>query len=142
MDSLYHGYPIGYLIAWRNPNVKLKDGSSSEGRKILIDGQQRVASLTAAILGEPLINKEYRRVKIRIAFHPIQEKFEVLNPAIEKDANWIADISEIIAGDINLLELVKDYCFRNKGVDENFLFKRVDSLRKITQKQLGLIELD
>jgi len=142
MDSLYHGYPIGYLIAWRNPNIKLKDGSSSEGRKILIDGQQRVAALTAAILGEPLINKEYRKVRIRIAFHPIQEKFEVLNPAIEKDANWIADISEIIAGDINLLELVKYYCSRNKGVDENFLFKRVDSLRKITQKQLGLIELD
>jgi len=142
MDSLYHGYPIGYLIAWRNPNVKLKDGSSSEGRKILIDGQQRVAALTAAILGEPLINKEYRKVRIRIAFHPIQEKFEVFNPAIEKDANWIADISKIIAGDINLLKLVKDYCSKNKGVDENFLFKRVDSLRKITQKQLGLIELD
>lgn len=142
MDSLYHGYPIGYLIAWRNPNVKLKDGSSSEGRKILIDGQQRVAALTAAILGEPLINKEYRKVRIRIAFHPIQEKFEVLNPAIEKDANWIPDISEVIAGDINLLELVKDYCSKNNGVDENFLFKKVDSLRKITNKQLGLIELD
>jgi uncharacterized protein with ParB-like and HNH nuclease domain len=24
MDSLYQGYPIGYLIAWRNPNVRLK----------------------------------------------------------------------------------------------------------------------
>jgi uncharacterized protein with ParB-like and HNH nuclease domain len=21
LDSLYHGYPVGYLIAWRNPNV-------------------------------------------------------------------------------------------------------------------------
>jgi len=142
MDSLYHGYPIGYLIAWRNPNVKLKDGSSAAGKKILIDGQQRVAALTVAILGEPLINKEYRRVRIKIAFHPIQEKFEVLNPAIEKDANWIADISEIIAGDIDLLEFVKDYCSRNKGVNENFLFKRVNSLTKITGKQLGLIELD
>jgi len=25
MDSLYQGYPIGYLIAWKNPNVRLKD---------------------------------------------------------------------------------------------------------------------
>jgi uncharacterized protein with ParB-like and HNH nuclease domain len=33
MDSLYQGYPIGYLIAWRNPNVRLKDGSISEGKK-------------------------------------------------------------------------------------------------------------
>ncbi len=26
LDSLFHGFPVGYLIAWRNPNVKLKDG--------------------------------------------------------------------------------------------------------------------
>ena len=28
LDSLLRGYPVGYLIAWRNPNVKLKDGTS------------------------------------------------------------------------------------------------------------------
>ena len=27
MDSLYQGFPIGYLIAWKNPNVRLKDGT-------------------------------------------------------------------------------------------------------------------
>ena len=27
LDSLYKGYPIGYIIAWKNPNIKLKDGS-------------------------------------------------------------------------------------------------------------------
>ena len=42
MDSLYQGFPVGYIIAWRNPTVKLKDGSLAEGKKILIDGQQRV----------------------------------------------------------------------------------------------------
>ena len=41
LDSLYRGYPVGYLIAWRNPTVKLKDGSSSKGKRILIDGPQR-----------------------------------------------------------------------------------------------------
>ena len=81
MDSLYQGYPIGYVIAWRNPNVRLKDGSLSEGKKILIDGQQRVTALTAAILGQYVINKTYQRIKIKIAFNPISEKFEVQNPA-------------------------------------------------------------
>lgn len=38
LDSLLKGYPVGYLIAWRNPAVKLKDGSRSEGKRILIDG--------------------------------------------------------------------------------------------------------
>jgi uncharacterized protein with ParB-like and HNH nuclease domain len=40
LDSLFRGYPVGYLIAWRNPDVKLKDGTSSSGKRILIDGQQ------------------------------------------------------------------------------------------------------
>lgn len=43
MDSLYKGYPVGYVIAWRNPDVRTKDGKTASGKKILIDGQQRVA---------------------------------------------------------------------------------------------------
>ena len=39
MDSLYKGFPVGYIIVWKNPDVKLKDGSISSGKKILIDGQ-------------------------------------------------------------------------------------------------------
>ncbi|MGI8526720.1 MAG: DUF262 domain-containing protein [Pseudolabrys sp.] len=50
LDSLYRGYPIGYLIAWRNPTVRLKDGTPSAGKRILIDGQQRVTALLAAWL--------------------------------------------------------------------------------------------
>src|SRR4029079_12603493 len=62
LDSLYQGFPIGYLIAWRNPDIRLKDGSTSLGKKILIDGQQRVTALTAAILGEYVVNKNYQRI--------------------------------------------------------------------------------
>ncbi|HGM8349018.1 TPA: DUF262 domain-containing protein [Pseudomonas aeruginosa] len=85
MDSLYQGFPVGYIIAWRNPTVKLKDGSLAEGKKVLIDGQQRVTALTAAIAGQQVVNQDYQQVRIRIAFHPIEERFEVSNPAIEKD---------------------------------------------------------
>jgi len=70
MDSLYQGYPVGYIIAWKNPNIRLKDGTMSEGRKILIDGQQRITALRAALLGETVVNKHYKEVRIRIAFHP------------------------------------------------------------------------
>ena len=98
MDSLYKGYPIGYLIIWRNPNVKLKDGRVSEGKKILIDGQQRVIAMKAAILGDMVVTKEYKKVRIVIAFNPKEERFEVCNPAIEKDVSWLPDISRIISG--------------------------------------------
>jgi len=77
LDSLYQGYPVGYLITWRNPNVKLKDGSTSFGKHILIDGQQRVIALMAAVLGLDVVDKNYKHIRIRIAFHPIKKQFEV-----------------------------------------------------------------
>ena len=84
LDSLYRGYPVGYLIAWRNPTVKLKDGSSSAGKRILIDGQQRVTALMAALLGREVLTERLRALRIRIAFHPHEERFEVSNPAIRR----------------------------------------------------------
>ena len=32
MDSLYKGYPVGYLIIWKNPDAKLKNGTLSSGK--------------------------------------------------------------------------------------------------------------
>lgn len=42
MDSIYRGYPVGYIITWKNPTIRLKNGNLGEGKKILIDGQQRI----------------------------------------------------------------------------------------------------
>lgn len=141
MDSLYQGFPVGYVIAWRNPNVRLKDGSMSEGKKILIDGQQRVTALTAAILGEYVIDKTYQRVKIKIAFNPLQEKFEVQNPAILKDHTWIPNISEAISGEISILKLVRNYLAVNPNADEDAVERAFTNLINIPKKQIGIIEL-
>src|SRR5260221_1534216 len=97
LDSLYQGYPIGYLIAWRNPTVRLKDGTPSAGKRILIDGQQRVTALMAALLGHEVLTKDYAAIHIKIAFHPGEERFEVSNPAIQKDKTWIPDVSVLFA---------------------------------------------
>jgi hypothetical protein len=139
MDSLYQGYPIGYVIAWRNPNVRLKDGSLSEGKKILIDGQQRVTALTAAILGQYVVNKTYERIKIKIAFHPIDERFEVQNPAILKDKTWLPDISQAINGD--LFEIADQFFELNPDVDKKQVRNAFSNLMNIPKKQIGIIEL-
>jgi hypothetical protein len=139
MDSLYQGYPIGYVIAWKNPNVRLKDGSLSDGKKILIDGQQRVTALTAAILGQYVVNKTYQRVKIKIAFHPIDERFEVQNPAILKDKTWLPDISQAINGD--LFEIADHYFELNPNVDKKQVRNAFSNLMNIPKKQIGIIEL-
>jgi hypothetical protein len=141
LDSLYRGYPIGYLVAWRNPTVKLKDGTPSAGKRILIDGQQRVTALMAALLGHEVLTKDYETVRIRIAFHPQEERFEVFNPAIEKDAAWIPDIAAVFSPDAKLMQLTKAYAAANAGIDENDVFSALEDLCKITNNSVGVIDL-
>jgi hypothetical protein len=141
LDSLYQGYPIGYLIDWRNPTVKLKDGTPAAGKRILIDGQQRVTALMAALLGMEVLTKNYETVRIRIAFHPQQETFEVSNPAISKDVTWLPDIAEIFSPSAKLLQITKAYTAANPGVDEDSLFSTLERLRKIVNNHVGVIEL-
>ena len=59
VDSLYKGFPVGYIIVWQNPDVKLKDGTKSSGKKVLIDGQQRITAMAAAI-----VDKRYWTITI------------------------------------------------------------------------------
>jgi hypothetical protein len=141
MDSMYKGYPVGYIIAWRNPNVKLKDGSYSEGKKVLIDGQQRITALQAAIVGQSVIDKHYKSIRIRIAFHPLTERFEVANPAIDKDKEWLKDIAPIINGELKTHKVVGHYLRDNPDADEDTIYERLDHLTDIVKKQIGLIEL-
>lgn len=141
IDSLYNGFPIGYLIAWKNPNVRLKDGRVSEGKKILIDGQQRITALSAAILGEYVVNKEYRRIKIRISFNPILERFEVQNPAILKDKAWIPEIASLFGVGIHSFNVISDYMAANPDAEKERVIANIGKLYDLIKKQIGLIEL-
>jgi hypothetical protein len=141
LDSLYQGYPVGYLIAWRNPTVKLKDGTSSAGKRILIDGQQRVTALMAGLLGREVLTKDYETIRIRIAFHPLTEKFEVANPAIRKDVAWIEDVAAVFAPEADLIELTEDYVAKNPAADRKQVGKVLQRLGKIINNHVGLIEL-
>lgn len=141
LDSLYKGYPVGYIILWRNPTIRTKEGGFSAGKRILIDGQQRVISLMAALLGEEVLTKDYETVKIRIAFNPIKESFEVLNPAIQKDPVWITDVSQLFSPDASIIDIVHAYCIANPSVDERMIERKFTQLQKITTNQVGVIEL-
>ena len=140
LDSLYKGYPIGYVITWQNPNVRLKDGKMSEGKKILIDGQQRITALKASILGDYVINKEYDRVRIKIAFNPLTESFEVQNPAILKDKSWIPDVSEVMNSG-SIIQVVRQYLELNEQADAATVERNISNLLSIQHKQVGTIDL-
>ena len=145
LDSLYQGFPVGYLIAWRNPTVKLKDGTTSAGKRILIDGQQRVTALMASLLGMEVLTKDYERVRIRIAFNPLaaddEPSFEVSNPAIAKNPLWIPDVAKLFQTDADLFDQTDSYVSRNPEIDRNRVGKALQRLLKIVNNSVGLIEL-
>ena len=140
IDSLYREYPVGYIITWKSPDVKLKDGTSSEGKQILIDGQQRVTALTAALLGQEVLDDNYKKRKIKIAFNIQTEEFQTNNPAIEKQEEWISDISEFMRDDFNTFDFISEYS-KKFGMDANIVRNRVTKLRSIKNVSIGRIEL-
>ena len=142
LDSLYKGFPVGYIIVWKNPDVKLKDGSISSGKKILIDGQQRVTALQAAIAGLEVTDANYKKKRIRIAFNPQTEEFEVCNPAIEKDVKWIPDVSTVFEAGFKQYKFIKEYCKANGLEDgEDDIEPTISKLQSIQGISLGVIEL-
>ncbi len=141
IDSLYQGYPVGYLITWVTPNIRLKDGDKSIGKKILIDGQQRVIALLAALSAKQIINKNYTSKRIYISFHPGEEIFEVRNAAIQKSQEWIQDISVVFQPKTRIRKLVDNYCLVNSEMDKDIIDDHIERLKNIHFNNLGLIEL-
>ena len=141
MDSLYLGYPIGYFIISKDPDIQLRDGSSAEGKKSVIDGQQRITAMQAAILGEEVIDKNYERKRIIISFNPLTEKFETLNPSIENNKTWIKDISFVLSNERAMLEGEEIFLADNPDVDRLIIREKFKKLSDIKQREIGLVEL-
>ena len=94
------------------------------------------------MLGRQIVNKNYRRVRIAIAFHPGDERFEVTNPAIQRDRAWISDIATLFAPGTKLLRVVDAYCEGNAEANRDDIYERIERLRGILNNSLGLIELN
>lgn len=141
IDSLYRGYPTGYLIISQNPDIRLKSGEGAHGKQILIDGQQRVTSLTTALLGWTVRTASYKKTTIKIAFNPIEERFEVQTAPILKDKRWIADISFYFSTEYSQIKLFSEYMKSNPEADDEKIFEAISKLTAIKNRQLGAIIL-
>ena len=146
LDSLYNGYPTGYLIIWQNPNVKLKNGRDAIGKKVLIDGQQRVTALMTAVAGMPVLDDDYRERVIRIAFNPLaeteDERFAVTTPAHERSKHWIPDISAVFKPDFDSLEFIDSYTSANPDANRKTVNQALMRLLSIRSCQIGAIILN
>ncbi|MRK01385.1 DUF262 domain-containing protein [Aeromicrobium sp. S22] len=140
LDSLYKGYPVGYLITWQSRGAALKDGSHATHQQILIDGQQRVTALRAAIAGEEVMGSDYKTARIRIAFNPVTEAFETATPVIRKNPQWIADVAELFSGS-SLLTFMRGYLERNPDVAAEVVERNIEHLQGIKNAPIGIINL-
>jgi uncharacterized protein with ParB-like and HNH nuclease domain len=122
-DSMYKGYPVGYLLFWQNGVEDDKrtigaDQKQKHASLVIVDGQQRLTSLYAVIKNIPVLRENYETEPIKIAFNPIEEKFEVSDAAIIRDKSFISDISILWNEDAKITRIIRDYTNNIKSVKE------------------------
>lgn len=94
LDSMMKGYPIGYIMLWASPDDYANTAQIGKNDKVykqpddlVIDGQQRLTALLAAMYGVTIRDKNYAERKIRISFNPLTREFAVWTQAFERDLN-------------------------------------------------------
>jgi hypothetical protein len=114
-DSMYRGFPVGYLLFWENASVAgtkhIGTGSKQHTvpSRLIVDGQQRLTSLYAVFRGKRVFDDDYKERQIEIAFHPRDGKFDVADAAIRKDPEWIPNISTLWSSGLSSRKLVNTF---------------------------------
>jgi len=80
-DSMYRGFPVGYLLLWANGNTDDSRQIGSDGKQknpnlLIVDGQQRLTSIYAVTTGKEIIRDNFKKEKIVISFKPLEEKHQ------------------------------------------------------------------
>lgn len=105
LDSMLRGYPIGYIMLWDSPADM--DGKSQQigdnkkayevPKSLVIDGQQRLTALLAALYGIEVRDKSYKKRSIRIAYNPIERTFKNADASTDRDPRYISAVSEVFS---------------------------------------------
>jgi len=131
-DSLYRGYPAGFLLFWKTGAEgglkKIGTGTKQAAPElVIVDGQQRLTSLYAVIKGAEVLRANFKKERIQIAFNPLSGRFDVTDAAIQKDRAYIPDISVLWASEF------KSNAFRN-----NFI-KQLSEIRDLSEDDVEKI---
>jgi hypothetical protein len=122
-DSLYRGYPAGYLLFWETgAEGAMKTIGTKEHQKApslaIVDGQQRLTSLFAVVKGREVLRANFRKERIKIAFNPLQERFDVTDASIVKDKAYIPDISVLWSPGFSVFDFADTFIDELKAVRE------------------------
>lgn len=151
-DSMYKGFPVGYLLFWSNGvgNGHRQIGANTKQkvpRLLIVDGQQRLTSLFAVLKGLPVVRSDYSQNHIQIAFRPKDQKFEVADAAILRDPEYISNISELWAGDLSRNRFVRQFIAKldeHRSLtedEEDHLIESIDRLYDLQNYPFTALEL-
>ena len=143
-DSMIKGYPIGYIMLWESPSgyeeKKSSIGANSktydEPKELVIDGQQRLTALVAAMYGVKVKDKNFKEREIKISYNPLTQEFAVWTNAFDRDTEWISKISDVfIAKETNSVSTL-----RRKYIKECNEGRAKKNLSPLTGKEEDLVE--
>ena len=143
-DSMLKGYPIGYIMLWESPSDYESKKSSigdnqktyDEPKELVIDGQQRLTALVAAMYGINVKDKNFTDREIKISYNPLTREFAVWSQAYERDSEWISRISDVfLAKEDNSISSLRRHFI--KEVNEGRTKKGIELL---TDEEEDLIE--
>ena len=143
-DSMLKGYPIGYIMLWESPSDYESKKSSigdnqktyDEPKELVIDGQQRLTALVAAMYGINVKDKNFTDREIKISYNPLTREFAVWSQAYERDSEWISRISDVfLAKEDNSISSLRRHFI--KKVNEGRTKKGIELL---TDEEEDLIE--
>ena len=136
-DSLYRGYPAGFLLFWETGATGEIKGIGAKNEQAapklaIVDGQQRLTSLYAVIRGAEVMRANFKRERIQIAFNPLSERFDVVDAAIRKDKSFIPDISVMWQPGTKLISFAKAFI---EGVEQTRELSDAD--RETIEESIG-----
>lgn len=143
LDSMLKGFPIGFVMLWESPvdfdnksQIGIGEKAFSSPRDLVIDGQQRLTALLAAIKGIKIKDADYKERNIKISYNPLTREFQVWSQAYERSQEWISVVSDVFtAKDNNTISKLRRAYVR--GLNE----RRVKEERpELTEDEEILIE--
>ena len=142
MDSLYKGFPVGYIIVWQNPSVKLKDGTVAIGKKVLIDGQQRDYCYGGLQLWTGGLDSTINGNGSVLRLTPLTKYLKWQIPQIKKAVNGFRILQKCWMCPLVLFSFVMEYCQKNGIMDKaQEINDTINRLRAIQNNSIGVITL-
>ncbi|HRZ58886.1 MAG TPA: DUF262 domain-containing protein, partial [Candidatus Paceibacterota bacterium] len=98
-DSMYRGFPVGYLLFWETGaevgarQIGVDERDARVPRWLIVDGQQRLTSLYSVLTGKPVVREDYSESRVKLAFRPRDGHFSVWDIAIGNDPEFLDDVA-------------------------------------------------